>query len=49
MAASHRKELKTESIVIPSQTIGYMIQNSGSNLDIKEGCRLYMESYMREV
>ena len=48
MASSHKKELKTDSIVIPSQTIGYMIQNSGYDLDVAEGCRLYLESYLRE-
>ena len=48
MASSHRRELKTNSIVIPAQTIGYMIQNSGYDLDVAEGCRLYLESYLRE-
>lgn len=48
MARSHRKELKTNAIVIPSQTIGYMIQNSSSDLDPEEGCRLYLESYLEE-
>ena len=42
MARSHRKELKTASIVIPSQTIGYMIQNSGNDLDVAEGCDIIM-------
>ncbi len=46
MASSHRKVLKTDSIVIPLQTIGYMIQSSANNLDIAEGCRLYLESYL---
>ena len=49
MAASHKNELKTDSIVIPSQTIGYMIQNSGNSLDVAEGCRLYLESYLNET
>jgi len=48
MARSHRKELKTNSIVIPSQTIGYMIQNSGSDLDPAESCRLYLEAFLRD-
>ena len=46
MASSHRKVLKTDSIVIPLQTIGYMIQSSANDLDIAEGCRLYLESYL---
>ena len=47
MACSHKKELKTDSIVIPSQTIGYMIENSGNDMDVKEGCRLYLEAYLK--
>ena len=49
MAASHRSELKTDSIIIPMQTIGYMIQNSGNDLDVSEGCRLYLEAYLKEA
>ena len=48
MARSHRKELRTNSIVIPAQTIGYMIQNSGDGLDIAEGCRRYLEAYLND-
>lgn len=48
MARSHRKELKTNNIVIPAQTIGYMIENSGDGLDVEEGCRRYLEAYLRE-
>ena len=47
MARSHKRELKTNSIVIPSQTIGYMITNSGSDLDPAEGYRLYLEAYLQ--
>ena len=46
MARSHKKELKTDSIVIPSQTIGYMIQSSGDGLDPAEGYRLYLNAYL---
>ena len=48
MAISHRKELKTNNIVIPAQTIGYMIKNSGSDLDPAEGYRLYLEAYLSQ-
>ena len=47
MARSHRKELKTNNIVIPAQIIGYMIENSGDGLDPAEGCRLYLEAYLQ--
>ena len=43
MARSRRKELKVKSIVIPSQLIGYMIENSGSDLDGEEACKIYYE------
>ncbi len=46
MASSHRRELKTNSIIIPASTIGYMIENSGNDLNIAEGCRLYLEAYL---
>lgn len=48
MALSHRKELKTDSIIIPSQTICHMIQSGGEGLDAAEGCRRYLEAYLRE-
>ena len=48
MARSHRNELKTNNIVIPAQTIGYMIQNCGEGLDVAEGCRRYLEAYLQE-
>ena len=48
MARSHRQELKTNSIVIPSQTIGYMIQNSGVDMDPAEACRYYLDAFLEE-
>ena len=48
MARSRKRELKTNSIVIPSQTIGYMIQNAGSDLDPAEGCRYYLDAFLAE-
>ena len=47
MARSHRKELRTRSIVIPATLIWYMIENCGSDLDPAEGCRKYLEAYLR--
>lgn len=48
MARSHRKELRTKNLVIPTQTIYYMIQNSGADLDPAEGCRRYLEAYLEK-
>ncbi len=49
MARTCRRERKTSRIVIPSQMIGYMIQNSGSDLDHAELCRRYLEAFLEEA
>ena len=48
MARSHKKELKTEELVIPSPIIRHMIESCGSELDPSEGCRRYLEAYLEE-
>ena len=48
MARAAKKELKTNRIVIPAQMIGYMIENSGSDMDRDEGCRRYLEASLAE-
>ncbi len=48
MARSCRRELQPKRIVIPAQTIGYMIQNSGSELDQAELCRRYLEAFLAD-
>ena len=48
MARSCKRERKTNSIVIPAKMIGYMIQNSGAELDQTELCRRYLEAYLAE-
>ena len=49
MALSRRKEIRTKSIVIPSQVIRYMIANTGSDLDPKEACQLYFDVFTQKV
>ena len=49
MARAAKQELKTKNIVIPSQMIGYMIQNSGADLDPAEACRRYLETILEEA
>ena len=49
MAHAAKQELKTKNIVIPSQMIGYMIQNSGSDMDPAEACRHYLDAVLEEV
>ncbi len=48
MARSHKKELKTEELVIPTQIIRHMIESCGDELDPSEGCRRYLEAYLEE-
>ena len=48
MARSRRQELKTKRLVIPAQLIGYMIENSGSDMDPAEGCRRYLDAYLED-
>ena len=48
MARSHKKEMNTENLVIPTQIIKHMIENAGDGLDPAEGCRRYLEAYMEE-
>lgn len=49
MARAAKQRLKTKNIVIPAQMIGYMIQNSGSDLDPMEACRHFLEVYLEET
>ena len=46
MAKSHKKELKTDDLVIPSQLIRHMIESCGDGLDPKEGYKCYLEAYL---
>ena len=48
MARSHRRELKTENLVIPTQIIRHMIESTGDGLDPAEGCRYYLEAYLND-
>ncbi len=46
MARSQKRELKLKNPTIPIQMIGYMIGNSGSDLDPGEAARIYFEAWM---
>ncbi len=48
MARSHREELQTEDLVIPTQIIRHMIESTGDELDPEEGCRRYLEAYLED-
>ena len=48
MARSHKKELRTEDPVIPTQIIRHMIESAGGGIDPGEGCRRYLEAYLEE-
>ena len=49
MARVNRRERRTNRIVIPSQMIGYMIQNSGADVDQAELCRHYLDTFLAEI
>ena len=49
MAISAKKKYGKKSIVIPSQRIGYIIQDSGSDMDPAECCRLFLETILADV
>ena len=49
MALAAKKKYGGKSLVVPSATIGYMIKDSGSDLDPAEGCRLYFETLMKDA
>lgn len=46
MARSQKKEMKVKNPTIPIQMIGYMIENSGSDLNAEEAVRIYFEAWM---
>ena len=47
MARSQKKELKLKNPTIPTQLIGYMIENTGYDMDSQEGTRIYFNSWMK--
>ena len=49
MARSHKKEMKTADLVIPTQIIQHMIKSVGDSLDPAEGYRRYLEAYLEEI
>ncbi len=46
MARTQKKELKLKNPTIPLQMIGYMIENTGSDLDPDEAARIYFDAWM---
>ena len=48
MARSRKRELKLKNPTIPVRMIGYMIENTGADLDVDEGTRIYFEAWMAE-
>ena len=48
MARSNKQEIRTKSIVIPTQLIRLMILNSGCQMDPAEASRIYLEAFLAE-
>ena len=49
MARSRKQEIRTKSIVIPTQVIELMIKNSGSTMSAAEGIRIYLDAFLEEA
>ena len=49
MARANKKDIRTKSIVIPTQVIRLMILNSGSEMDPAEASRIYLEAFLAEA
>ncbi len=48
MARSRRRELSSDSIVIPTRLIGYLIKNSSDTMEPEEAYRRYFEAYVEQ-
>ncbi|MBQ2657672.1 MAG: hypothetical protein IJF87_03755 [Erysipelotrichaceae bacterium] len=46
MARSRKSELRVKNPTIPIQMIGYMIENTGYDMDTKEGAQIYFDTWM---
>ena len=47
MARSRKREIKKADIVIPARVIRYMVENSKSDMSLEEGCKRYLEAYLK--
>ena len=43
---AQKKELKRKNPTIPIQMLGYMIENTGSDLKLDEATRIFFEAWM---
>ncbi len=48
MALAAKRKSGSKDIVIPAQRIGFIIRDSGSDMDPAECCRLYLETFLAE-
>jgi hypothetical protein len=48
MARRRKKEIKVKNFVIPVNTISYLIQNTGFDMTVGEGVRIYFDEWMKE-
>ncbi len=48
MALAAKRKSGSKDIVIPAQRIGFILQDSGSDMDPAECCRLYLETFLAE-
>ncbi len=48
LARFQKSRNSSKNIVVPAQMIGFMIQNTGSDLDLEDACLHYLSTYMDE-
>ena len=46
MARARRRESNTADIVIPARTIWHLVENSGSDMSLSEGCKRYLDVFL---
>ncbi len=46
MARARRRESNTADIVVPARTIWHLVENSGSDMSLSEGCKIYLDTFL---
>ena len=46
MARARRRESNTADIVVPARTIWHLVENSGEDMSLSEGCKIYLDTFL---
>ena len=47
LARTQKREQKQKNPTVPVKMIGYMIEDGGSDLDVEEGARIYLDAWLK--